>query len=165
MQYAGSIGWLTAGYFRQSTNEKIELGLLYGYTPESLGGEIHSLALKFIYEPLQINISNRFQLEPIQTGIFIVQNFSNNLYLSWPDKYDRGYYWWTNSLRFHVFLGVQAGYILDDRMVRKISFYFEANTNDLYIASYVSNYNSQSISIDEIFFFGTGLKIYFQNKK
>ena len=164
VQYAGSIGWLSAGYFRQSFNEKIELGLLYGNTPESKGGEIHALVFKIIYEPLQINLNEKFQIEPIQAGVFIVQNFSNNLHMKWPDKYDKGYYWWTNSMRFHVFLGAQAGYVLDNPVIRKISLYFEVNTNDLYLASYVSNNNANTLGIDEIFFFGTGLKIYFQNK-
>jgi len=162
VQYAGSIGWLTMGYFRQSTNKKIELGLLYGYTPEALGGEIHSIALKFIYEPYRMAIKNSFQIEPIQTGLFVTQNFTKNLYLGWPDKYDPGYYWWTCSTRFHVFLGNQVSWMIQSKTVEKVSLYFEANTNDLYLFSYLGNKNYKSLSVDDIIFFGIGSKIYFQ---
>jgi hypothetical protein len=162
LQYAGSIGWVTTGYFRQSANKKVELGLLYGYTPESLGGEIHSFALKFIYEPFKINTEPGFQIEPVQTGLFITQNFSNNLSWTWSKKYDRGYYWWTNSLRFHLFLGPQVSYMFNAKVVDKISFYFEANTNDLYVFSYFANDNARSLSLYDIIFFGVGSKVYFK---
>lgn len=162
VQYAGSIGWLSAGYFRQSTNKKFELGLIYGYTPESLGGEIHSFALKLIYEPFTIAVTPQLQIEPLQTGIFVTQNFSNNLFWSWSDKYDRGYYWWTNSMRFHFFLGTQASCVFNHKVVEKISFFFETNTNDLYVFSYFGNQNYRSLDLDDIFFFGIGSKVYFK---
>lgn len=161
VQYAGSIGWLSAGYFRQSANKKIELGAVYGYTPESLGGEIHSFALKFIYEPFIITINQHLQIEPLQTGIFITENFANNLFWSWSDKYDSGYYWWTNNMRFHFFLGTQASYVFKNKTLKKISFYFETNTNDLYVFSYFDNDNYRSLDLDDIFFFGIGSKVYF----
>ena len=162
VQYAGSIGWITMGYFRQSFNKKIEAGLLYGYTPESQGGEIQSFAFKLIYEPFKINIRPDIQIEPLQTGLFVTQNFSNNISWKWADKYDRGYYWWTNSMRFHVLLGSQASYVFNAKVVHKVSLYFEANTNDLYVFSYFGNNNSRSLSFYDIVFFGIGSKVYFQ---
>jgi hypothetical protein len=162
LQYAGSIGWLSAGYYRQAANKKIELGFLYGYTPEFAGGKVHAFALKFIYEPFCINVKPDFQIEPLQAGIFVTQNFAKNLYLTWPDKYHSGYYKWASSLRVHVFFGTQVSYILNDKAVQKISFYFETNTNDLYYRSYARHDNLHSLNLTEIFFFGIGSKVYFQ---
>ncbi|MBK5286570.1 MAG: hypothetical protein JJE25_14335 [Bacteroidia bacterium] len=162
IQFAGSIGWLSAGYFRQSANKKIELGFLYGYTPVFAGGNIHTIALKFIYEPFRINVKPDIQIEPIQAGVFFTQNFAKNLYISMPEKYKAGYYKWISSLRIHVFLGLQVSYILNDKVVQKISFHFEANTNDLYYRSYTVHNNRNSLDLSEIIFFGIGSKVYFQ---
>lgn len=161
IQFFGSIGWLSAGYYRQSANKKLELGFSYGYTPEFAGGRIHSLVLKFIYEPFRINIKPYFQIEPLQTGIFLSKNFGKNLHFSWPDKFVGGYYWWPNSMLVHIFLSMQASYVLNDRFVQKISFYFETNTNYLYIVSYLDHQNRNSLHFHNIFFFGLGLKVYF----
>jgi hypothetical protein len=162
IQFAGSIGWLSAGYYRQAANKKIELGLLYGYTPEFAGGKIHTIALKFIYEPFRLNVKPDIQIEPLQAGVFFTQNFARNLFISWPEKYNAAYYNWISSLRFHVFFGSQVSYILNDKVVQKISFYFEANTNDLYIRSFNVHNNRHSLDLDEIIFFGIGSKVYFE---
>ena len=162
IQFAGSIGWLSAGYFRQAANKKIELGFLYGYTPEFAGGRIHTIALKFIYEPFRLNVNPDIQIEPLQAGAFFTQNFARNLYISWPEKYNTSYYKWISSLRIHVLLGSQVSYILNDKVVQKISFYFEANTNDLYYRSLRANSNKHSLALDEIIFFGIGSKVYFE---
>jgi len=161
LQFFGSVGWLSVGYFRQTANKKLELGFTYGYIPEFAGGRIHTLALKFIYEPFRINIKPHFQFEPLQTGVFISKSFGKNLHFSWPDKFVGGYYWWPNSILAHIFLSMQASYVLNDRFVQKITFYFETNTNDLYVISYIDNNNRSSLHFTNIFFFGFGSKVYF----
>ena len=162
LQYAGSIGWLSAGYFRQTNNEKIELGFVYGFTPKFVGGNINTIGLKFIYNPIKIQVNNTISFEPIQTGFFITQNFGHNLHIKWPDQYEEQYYNWTNSTRFHIFLSTQASYTLNTKRVKKIAMYFETNTNELYFNSYMGNNNWKSLSITDIFFFGIGAKVYFQ---
>lgn len=162
LQYAGSIGWLSAGYYRQTINEKIELGLVYGFTPKFVGGNINTIGLKFIYNPFKIPINNTITIEPLQTGFFITQNFGHNLHIKWPDQYEKKYYYWTNSTRFHIFLSTQASYKLNSKRLSKISFYFETNTNELYLNSYLGNNNWKSLSLTDIFFFGIGTKLYFR---
>ena len=162
LQYAGSIGWLSAGYFRGTKNEKIEFGFVYGFTPKFVGGNINTIGLKFIYNPIKIQVNNTISFEPIQTGFFITQNFGHNLHIKWPDQYEEQYYNWTNSTRFHIFLSTQASYTLNTKRVKKIAMYFETNTNELYFNSYMGNNNWKSLSITDIFFFGIGAKVYFQ---
>ena len=42
LQFAGGIGFLSAGIGYQSKNKRLQYDLMYGYVPESLGGvEIH----------------------------------------------------------------------------------------------------------------------------
>ena len=156
-QFAGSTGLVTAGFSKVSARDKIEVGLLYGYTPRRYG-DLNALVLKGTYNPFHITITEKIKLEPIQTGLFISQNFGKNLGLKWGEEYPYGYYWWSRSTRFHFFISTQASYKLDTKYMDRLSLYFEANTNDLYVFSYVPNRNA--LSLYDIFFFGTGIKLY-----
>lgn len=161
MQFAGSTGLLTAGYGRVSNNEKFELSLAYGYLPRSLGGQFHSISFKSGFNPFKIPIHSSlkgWQLEPLIAGAFLSQNFGDNLGLTWDQQYPPRYYWWTRSLRTHVFLGTQISWSPEDSGRDRFAFYFEANTNDLYISSYTRN--TAALSLYDIVFLGMGLKVY-----
>ena len=158
LQYAGSTGFLSVGFFKVSKRDKLELGILYGMVPKSLGGLHQTLSLKFLYNPFQLNITKRVQLEPLQAGGFMCQNFNKDLERTWGPEYERGYYWWTRSLRFHFFVSSQVSYKIESKHVDRLAAYFEANTNDLYILSYGPN--MKTMRLYDIFFFGAGLKLY-----
>jgi hypothetical protein len=163
LQFAGSTGFLTAGVFKGTANEKIQLGLLYGHTPKEFGGPLHSLSLKFLYDPFKINLTKKIFFDPIQVGVFACQNFGSSLETKWDDKYPKGYYWWSPSLRGHVFLSTSLGIRSpDSKWLDHVSCYFEANTNDLYFASYVIKNNNHSLTLYDIVFFGTGLRFHFK---
>jgi hypothetical protein len=165
LQFAGSTGFLTGGYFRCTKNEIFQLGLLYGYVPKDLGGTLHSLSLKFVYNPFKIVPDRRIYIEPLQAGVFFCQNFGKNLYLTWPGYYPKDYYWWPASLRSHIFLSSSISARIDkSSWIDHLSVYFEVNTNDLYLASYLLKNNSSSVSFYDIIFFGTGLKLYLGKK-
>lgn len=161
IQYAGSTGFLTVGYFRGTQNEKIQAGVLYGNTPVVFGGSLHSLSLKAFYNPFKINITKRLYLEPLQAGAFFCQNFGRNLEVAWPSYYPKGYYWWPASLRSHIFFSSAISIRTNKpAWVDHITYYFEANTNDLYIASYLWKSNHRSLSPYDLIFFGMGLRFY-----
>lgn len=165
LQYAGSTGLASVGYFRVTENEKIQLGLLYGFTPERAGGNLHSLSLKFIYDPYKIHLSKRFYVRPLQTGVFISQSFGKQLDFQWPDHYPRHYYRWAPSLRFHIHLGLEMALLTNkSEWLDHVSFYFESNTNDLYIGSYFGNNNYRALSLYDIVFFGVGSKCYLKHR-
>ena len=166
LQFAGSTGFLTGGIFKSTKNDKLELGLLYGYTPESLGGSLHSISFKVGYNPFKINLNKSLIIEPLQVGAFLNQNFGKDLDFGWPDKYPTSYYWWTPSLREHIFIGSSISLqTTKSKWLHHVSLYFEANTNDLYLASYFGENNIKSLSLYDITFFGTGLKFYLHSKK
>jgi len=163
LQFAGSTGFLTAGIFKGTKNEKFNAGLLYGYTPEDFSGPLHSLSLKFIYDPFRINIGKALFFDPIQGGVFASKSFGRNLDAKWDDKYPKGYYWWYPSVRGHVFLSSTIGLrTFNSKWVENISCYFEANTNDLYLASYLNKKNYNSLRFYDIVFFGTGIRFHFR---
>lgn len=159
-QFAGSTGLYSAGVSKVSRTEKIELGFLCGYVPSSFGGPLASLVLKFAYNPFNFKIINKIRIEPFQTGVFFAQNFGDNLDVIWGKQYPKGYYWWHRSLRTHFFISTQVSYKIGSKSLDRIAAYFEVNTNDLYLYSFFPN--RKSIKIYDIFFFGTGLKLYFK---
>jgi hypothetical protein len=138
----------------------VEIGAVYGYTPPAFGGALHSVSLKFTYIPFHVHFLDRMSWEPIQTGLFVAQNFGKNLYLHWPEKYPKHYYWWSSSLREHVFLSTQLSCNVNYKRLSRISGYFEANTNDLYVYSYFPNRGA--LSLYDIICFGIGLKADFR---
>lgn len=155
LQYAGSTGFMTIGFSKVAT--KLELGILYGNIPHSLGGVNYSVSLKVAYTPFRFG--KKIRMEPVQIGTFPCQNFGKNLGLRWEKQYPKGYYWWTRSLRFHCFISSQISYAIAKKQADRIAFFFEANTNDLYIFSYITN--RKSIKLYDIVFFGTGIKLYY----
>jgi hypothetical protein len=158
IQYAGSTGFLTYGFSKVSKKEKTEIGLYYGNVPRRYGVVNRSLTLKFIYNPFRLKIYNKFLFEPIQTGFFFTQNFGENHSLNWGNQYTKGYYWWGKSFRIHYFFSTQLSYKIEKKWMDKVAWYLEANTNDLYLYSYLPN--RSFIHVYDIFFLGTGLKIY-----
>ncbi|RZJ63061.1 MAG: hypothetical protein EOO47_28980, partial [Flavobacterium sp.] len=54
LQYAGSIGFVSAGAGYHFFKEKTTLSFHIGYVPESLGGELTIVAIKFEYKPYTI---------------------------------------------------------------------------------------------------------------
>ncbi|HEY0029696.1 MAG TPA: hypothetical protein VGC65_02970 [Bacteroidia bacterium] len=165
LQYAGSTGFMTGGYFRSTRNAKLQTGLLYGYTPEYFGGVLHTLSLKALYNPFKIKLNEAFFVEPVQVGAFLCQNFGEDLDPTWSSTYPKGYYWWTPSLRGHVFISSAVSLRSpNSSLLDHTSFYFEANTNDLYLSSYLVRKNYSSLSLYDIVFFGMGLKFYLRHE-
>ncbi len=158
-QFAGSTGFLSAGYLRATQKNKIETGLMYGFTPAKAGGPLHTAALKFIYNPFSLPVASSFSWEPLQAGAFVAASFGENLGFAWEKKYPRGYYWWNRNVRYHVFAGTQVSLNVNKKRLKKVSFYFEVNTNDLYLLSYIPS--RQSTKLYDILFFGTGIKAFF----
>ncbi len=158
VQYAGSVGFLSVGYFKQTANDKFGIGLVYGNTPKSMGGPLGSLSLKLRYNPFQVKLYKNIYLEPLQAGIFLTQNFGKNLDLKWSSNYSKGYYWWGSSFRQHIFVSSQISILKEQGCFNKISFYWEANTNDLYLYSYFPN--CDVLSLYDIIYFGIGVKFY-----
>ena len=157
-QFAGSTGLLSVGFSKVSRCDKIELGLLYGFLPKAYGGVNHSVSLKFAWNPWQLRLLKKLRIEPLQLGGFICQNFNKGAEPAWGSRYPKNYYWWPRATRFHPAVSAQLAYVAGTRHIDRLAYYFEANTNDLYIASYFPN--RHALSVYDIVFFGMGLKLY-----
>jgi hypothetical protein len=157
-QFAGSIGKLSAGTGMYFFRGKFESSLHYGFTPGQNTTPIHSITLKLAHFPFLIPVGERLRLLPLGTGVFFAQHFSKQLTTTWDPHYPQGYYWWPKNTRQHLF--VSTGFKLnnDSGFWASSVFYFEVNTNDLYLYSYLPN--TKSLRFGDILFFGTGVKLY-----
>ena len=159
-QYAGSVGLLSVNAMRHARNERLGFGIGIGHVPHGHGGPLTTYTVRAMYTPWQLKTDGRWQLEPLQAGLFVTYTSGLDLTAAWPSYLEKGYYWWTPNFRQHVFLRTQLSYRLRDRKVQRIAAYLEANTNDLYVYSWWPNRGF--ISVYDIVFFGAGVQVYFQ---
>lgn len=161
LQYAGSIGFLSAGAGYHFFKEKTALSFHIGYVPESLGGELTILAVKFEYKPYTIRLSDRFIIHPFNPVIFPSYTLGKNFDFKFEKpKYREGYYFWSSALRLHLGASSEVKMFTNlTSKIKAISLYAEANTNDLYAISWFQNRTSTPFY--EIFKLGYGVKMYF----
>lgn len=156
-QYAGSTGYASVGYML-GTKNVTELSSSYGFTPQFAGGPLHTINLKLSFNLKKIPLYNNVKLSPLLVGAFVTLTFNENLGFSWKEYYPDDYYWWQRNFRQHIFVASQIEFPISFLKMNKIAFYFEGNSNDLYMVSHFTN--RKSLKISDIIFFGAGIKVY-----
>jgi hypothetical protein len=161
IQYAGSIGYLSAGLGYNFFKERSVLSFHYGIVPVNKGGELNIVAVKFDYRPFSIKIGDHLLFHPVNPVIFLSYTLGNDFRFRFnQDQYTKGYYFWSPALREHLGVSSELKLLGDNSSkIKSISIYAEANTNDLYMVSWYANRTSTPIY--KIFHTGFGLKINF----
>jgi len=161
LQYAGSIGFLSAGVGYNFFKEKTALSFHIGYVPEDLGGELTIIAIKYDYKPFSINIKDKFIIHPINPVIFTSYTLGQNFDFKFEKpQYRKDYYFWSSAFRIHMGAGSEIKILTNkESKIKSISLYAEANTNDLYAISWFKN--RKSTPFYEIFKLGYGVKANF----
>lgn len=157
LQYAGSIGSFSIGTLRHTRNDKLALGLNIGHVPRSAGGSLNIVALRFQYDPWRVRLGKDWVWHPMQLGAFISYTSGYDLRATWPEQFEKGYYWWFPNFRQHPYLRTMFGRRTHGDRVPQVSAYLEVNTNDLYIYSWFPNRGS--ISVGDILFLGAGMQV------
>jgi hypothetical protein len=160
-QYAGSIGFLSAGAGYDIFKGKGHIDLLVGYVPQFTGSKsLETLTLKFTAAPLKISVNQHVTVYPLTTGIYFCytpgKEFSSDL----PSWYPEGYYWWSEAIRANIFLGGKIK-IASSRFKAGsfISPYYEVGTNEIKLVSYAQN--ASSLSFWKILHAGIGVRYNF----
>lgn len=161
LQYAGSIGFISAGAGYHFFKEKTTLCFNIGYVPENLGGELTIIAIKFEYKPYTIKLGKRLVLHPINPVFFPSYTLGENFDFKFEKpQYRKGYYFWSSALRLHLGAGTELKLLSNNNAkIKSVSLYAEANTNDLYAISWFKNRTSTPFY--EIFKMGYGLRMNF----
>lgn len=161
VQFAGGIGFLSAGFGYDFFNNRVDISYFYGYVPEWFSEEdLHSVSLQLSGKPFRIDINSKFDYYPLNIGMFIHHTFGDEYYLTLPDHYPEEYYWWYPGRTGGLFLEGQLNYQFKepDQIFSEIGFYYRMVTRGVYLTSKFSN---SSIPLEDIFSLGLGIVIYY----
>jgi hypothetical protein len=154
LQFAGGIGFLSAGIGYDSKNKRLQGDFYYGYVPEKLGGiTIHSVTGKFTWAALSHKLSNTMRWHLLTTGILFNYAFGKQYFLFDPDNYPFSYYRFPTAMHIGLFAG--GGFFY-----RKTQLYYELGTTDKELVSYINN--TQSLTLGDIINLGIGMRIWFK---
>lgn len=158
LQFAGSMGMFSVGpgWFYGKKNQW-ETDMFIGFIPRMNGSKGHvTITLKQTYTPSHLQLNDRLSYEPLTTGIYFNKIFGEYFWSHLPEKYPEGYYFWAVNTRFHVFLGQALAFRLSKKMEGKsLSFFYEFNTNDLYL---ISAWSNKTIGLKDIIGLSLGLR-------
>ncbi|RYY52599.1 MAG: hypothetical protein EOO09_20935 [Chitinophagaceae bacterium] len=150
LQFAGAIGFLSAGVGYETKNHRFQGEFLYGYVPESVGGiEIHSATAKLTWVAITRQPRKDLRIDWLTTGVLVNYVFGKQYFLFDPDRYPFNYYGFPTAAHVGISVGGAAYY-------RRLGFYYELGTTDRYVMSYIRN--SRSIFFTDLFNAGFGLK-------
>ena len=160
VQYAGNIGFVSAGVGYASRLRNYELGLLYGYVPRSRAGtHIHTVTGKNTFPLTRYPLKNNEILIPY-IGLGLSLEVGGNAFFRMPAHFPDSYYDYPKNVRVLAYGGAKVQRLFEDDFhgLRGVEVFAEASTVDLYIW-YKSM--SEEISLREIFSLALGVNFIF----
>lgn len=144
LQYAGSIGIFSVGLgWHYGHNHHWETDLLLGIVPRYHSEHAKTtFTIKQRYVPWHCNLSSRWTLQPLTTGIFFSTISGDDFWKNQPDRYPKNYYGFSTKVRTNVFIGQRLRYNIprSKRILHQaVSIYYELSTCDLYLVSKAVN--------------------------
>ena len=144
LQYAGGIGFMSAGFgWDYGPRCQWETDLMVGVVPAYNAKDPKmTLTLKQNWMPWGIRCGERFAVEPFACGIYLSTILSDRFWVREPDRYPKHYYPIATRLRAHLFVGQRVTWntsLRRERLVRRITAYYELSTCDIYLISKVGN--------------------------
>jgi hypothetical protein len=156
LQYAGSIGFLSAGAGYDIIHKKASIDILFGYLPRAIGGnDISTITLKFTALPWKIRAGDNTTIYPVTVGTFFSYTMGEKYSSDLPSWYPDGYYWWSEAVRVNIFVGGKVRHKFSKNIWEA---YYEVGTNELKLVSYVQN--TGYLTVWDILHAGAGVRFY-----
>jgi hypothetical protein len=145
LQTGGGLGMVAAGAGYEFAKNRLETDVLIGYVPKKYAGSTLSLAsLKFMYSPFRLPIGDKVQVLPLTVGAYFSYTHGT-INDELKGQYSSDYYWFSTDTRYGLLAGSRITFlgpaVAATGQPRKLSFYYELGSNDLYMASYITNRN------------------------
>ncbi len=160
IQYAGSIGVMNFGIGWHYYRNHWETEILGGWVPKYDSTEAKpTFTLKQRYIPWRLEMSQRWDIEPLTTGMFFNTIFGENFWKNEPERYGQSYYGFSSKVRINIFLGQRLRYKIPSKnrkFFKSISAYYEFSTCDLYV---VSAFVNKNIKVTDILSLAFGLRL------
>ena len=160
LQYAGGIGFLSAGVGYTFVDHRIDVSAFYGYVPTWFTvDDLHSVSLQFTAKLIRIKASENIEILPLNIGWYLHHTFGNEYWVKLPDNYPDEYYWWSPGRNAGIFIGgeIKTKLLASKTPSSGMAFYIRAGTRGLYLSSKVGN---SSIPITDIVELGFGIALY-----
>lgn len=162
MQYAGSIGFMSAGIgWDYGKCSQWETSVMLGYLPKYHSDDNKiTFTLKQSYTPWSLPLKReRLTVEPLTCGLFLNTIFSDEFWVKEPDRYPKGYYGFSTRIRTHLFVGQRLTHHFKgkDKKRKSITAYYELNTCDFYLVSLFTN--PDYLKLTDILHLGFGIKV------
>jgi len=160
LQYAGGIGFLSAGVGYTFVDHRIDVSLFYGYVPTWFTvDDLHSVSLQFTAKLIRIKASEKVEILPLNIGWYLHHTFGNEYWVKLPDNYPEEYYWWSPGRNAGVFLGgeIKTKLLSNKTPASGLAFYARVGTRGLYLAS---KFGNSSIPVTDIIELGFGIALY-----
>jgi hypothetical protein len=134
LQYAGNIGFASAGVGYASRKDTYQVSLIYGYAPPSIAGvQIHTITAKNIF-PLYRFYINRKQTVIPYGAIGVSLEVGGKSFFKQPSNMPRSYYDFPKSLHVIPALGVKLRHMTSHpKHFRGYEFFVETTTVDVYV--------------------------------
>ena len=161
LQTGGGLGMVAGGAGYSFAKDRLETDVLLGYVPKRYAGSTLSLAsLKFMYSPFRLKLSEKVQALPFTVGGYFSYTHGT-LNDEIRGQYSQDYYWFSTDTRYGALAGGRLTYlaapVAATGQPRKLSFYYEIGSNDLYIASYLTNRDG-GLGIGQLLTLALGVK-------
>lgn len=158
LQFAGSMGMFSGGPgWSYGKRNQWETDWYIGFIPEIDEIEGHmTTTLKQTYTPFRCRLSEFISMEPVTTGIYITKIFGEYFWSKLPERYPKNYYFWAVNTRFNIFVGQSFAFKMGTKTLGKeLSFFYEFNTNDLYL---ISAFGNKTIGLKDIVGLSFGIR-------
>ena len=144
-QYAGGMGLISAGAgWNYGKHKQCETDVLFGYLPKySSENWKLTLTLKQNYIPWRHSVNNSLSFEPFECGLYLNTVFSDEFWVSEPNRYPKGYYGFSTRIRTHVFIGQRLRYEIPERyrrLAKSMTVFYELSSCDFYVVSAFTNH-------------------------
>ena len=160
LQYAGGIGFMSIGVGYTFIKNRLDVTMFYGYVPKAFSiTDLHSISLQLTGKLLKFDINKNIQILPLNFGWYAHHTFGEEFWITLPDKYSKGYYWWSPGRNAGIFIGgeIKTKLFATKMPASGTAFYARIGSRGLYLAS---KFGNSSIPLKDILELGFGIAIY-----
>lgn len=142
LQFAGSIGLVSLGTgWDYGKSKQWETDFLLGIIPRFSSDQTKvTLTLRECYMPWKVRLKGGWDFKPFSVSVGMSTVLDDDFWVKEPEKYPTPYYKFSTRVRF--LLSVGQRFTLHqgkDMWFKRISFYYELGTCDLYLISAFTN--------------------------
>ncbi len=162
-QFAGNMGLISLGTgWSYGKNKQWETDFFVGFLPKFKSDAAKvTLTLKQNFMPWKWHLNEKFFIEPLACGLYINTVLHNDFWVRQPDRYPKGYYWFSTRIRTNIYLGQRITLKIPQHkrfFAKSITAFYEISTCDYYILSHIGN---SGYPLHELISLSFGVKLQF----